>query len=71
VNDKKWSASRLASKVDWEGGILATLDYGISDDEIEDPELAYLWGRLRDLYDPMAPLMDRVDAILRAAKKGV
>jgi excisionase family DNA binding protein len=54
----------LASKVRWEGGILATLEYGIRSDEIADPLLAEAWQRLEVLYDQIRPLLRHMALLL-------
>ena len=63
------TARDLAQKVHWEGGIVATLEYGIRSDEIDDPELAALWRRMEKLYDELRPALDITDRMLRAARR--
>lgn len=65
---RKISLRRLADKVGWEGGILATMDYGVRSSDIEDPEVAKLWAELEALYDQMIPVMGRVDLYIREAR---
>jgi hypothetical protein len=58
MTDKpKMSADRLAQKVRWEGGLMAALEYGIAPEQIDDPELADLWGRLQRGYREISPLL--------------
>ena len=47
----------LASKIRWEGGVLAALDYGLRPDDIDDAELRNAWARLRDVHAELRPLM--------------
>jgi hypothetical protein len=61
----KISATRLAEKVAWEGGALATLDFGIVADQIEDPALRALWQDLQDRYRGLAPLVADIEGRLR------
>ena len=68
MTDQKMTTKMLAQKVAWEGGIVATLDYGISPSEIEDPEVADIWSRLYSLYNEMGPLMTDLDKRLRQAR---
>ena len=67
-HESKLTLDMLARKVGWEGGILATLDYGISSDDIDDPEIAALWAELERLYRGMAPIMGTIDRRIRAAR---
>jgi hypothetical protein len=45
----------LASKIQWEGGIIATLEYGLRSEDIEDGHLRVIWRDLEVLYDKMRP----------------
>jgi len=65
---RKLSLSRLATKVGWEGGILATIDYGVRSADIDDPEVATLWAEIEALYDQMVPVMGKVDRRIREAR---
>jgi hypothetical protein len=60
----------LAQKVRWEGGLWAALEYGISPDDIADPELAALWARLAESYREIAPLIDAVSSLLDVSRGG-
>lgn len=65
---RKLTLPRLAAKVAWEGGLVATLDYGVRSDDIDDPETAALWRELEHLYDEMTPLMAQLDLRIRRAR---
>jgi hypothetical protein len=67
VQADKMSADRLAQKIRWEGGLMAALEYGIQPNQIADPELAKLWGRLRRAYRNLAPLLDEATSRLDVA----
>jgi hypothetical protein len=58
------NARELARKVEWEGGILGALEYGIRHEEIDDPELAALWRRLETIYDQLRPCMRAANRLL-------
>jgi hypothetical protein len=58
---------RLARKVDWEGGIIATLDYGIRSEQIADPEVAAMWHEAETIYDKLAPVLVELDRRMRDA----
>lgn len=66
---RQMTTVQFAHKVGWEGGIVGALDYGLLPEDVDDPELARLWGELRDHYDAMTPLMAEVDIILRRARR--
>ena len=63
------TARAVAQKIQWEGGILGALEYGLRSDEIEDPELATLWRRLESLYDQIRTPMMATDRLLRGARR--
>jgi hypothetical protein len=67
AQEEKMSADRLAQKIRWEGGLMAALQYGIRPNQIADPELAKLWGRLRRAYSNLAPLVDEATSRLDVA----
>lgn len=64
------TARHFAEKVQWEGGIVEALDYGLTPDHIDpnDPagsELRRLWTELHTLWrTQMAPLVERIDSII-------
>ena len=66
--DKTLTVARLAHKVDWEGGILEAIEYGVTREQIADPEAAELWGRLETLYSEMTPAMSRLHRLMRVAR---
>ena len=61
------SNDRLTRKVDWEGGIIAALDYGIRSEQIADPEIAALWHEAEAIYDALAPVLLDLDRRMRKA----
>jgi hypothetical protein len=72
VSDERPGYDRhlLRYKVDWEGGILDTLEYAITAENINDPELAAAWGELAAAYNALTPLLARVDKLLRTPESG-
>lgn len=54
----RMSNEQLAQKVRWEGGLIAALEYGITQDAIEDAETAIAWTDLAAAYDAFSPLAD-------------
>jgi len=57
----------LAQKIRWEGGLWATLEYGIAPEDIENPQLADLWERMGRAFRDLAPLFEEVQARLDVA----
>lgn len=57
---EKWSKEEVANKVDWEGGLLDALYWGIRADMIEDQELAEAWAEL----EKTMPVFDKVRSLL-------
>lgn len=57
----------LAHKVNWEGGILAALQYGIRSDQIGDPALAKRWAAIEELYRDLMPRVSELERDLRTA----
>lgn len=58
------NARDLARKVEWEGGVLGALEYGIRSEEIDDPELSTLWRRMEGLYDQLRPSIRLTNRLL-------
>jgi hypothetical protein len=56
----------LAYKVNWEGGVLATLDYGLRPEDIADEDLRAAWVELRALHARMKPLIKGFEKRLKA-----
>lgn len=65
----KMSNERLATKVDWEGGVLPAITYGIRSNEIADPEIAELWAKAEKAYGALAPIVRTIETRLRAANQ--
>ena len=65
---QQMTAKDLADRVQWEGGIVSALEYGIRSDEIGDPELAALWRRMEQLYDQLRPSIGAADRLLKSAR---
>jgi hypothetical protein len=63
------NATELARKVDWEGGVLSALEYGIRSEEIDDPELATLWRRLECVYEQLRPSIRLANRLLGDARR--
>jgi len=53
----------LADKVEWEGGVLAAIVYGIGPDDLDDsnPDLKSAWIALCKAHKEFAPLVEAVE----------
>ena len=49
--------ARFAAKVEWEGGILEALDYGLAPADVTEGPLRDLWSKLSSLYRQMQPIL--------------
>lgn len=64
-------ANALRAKIEWEGGVLDAMDYGIRDDDIEDEELATAWADMSlayadlsdDIFEFEETLNEKCDAL--------
>ena len=59
--DSRMTIEELASKVEWEGGVEGALDYGVTSDDIEDPQLSAL--RAKAIRASTTPRMWRHDKL--------
>ena len=62
----KFDRDLLASKIRWEGGVLATLAYGLRPEDIGDPELRLAWARLQQAHAKIRPLIRDFEELLRS-----
>ena len=67
---EKYDRDLLASKIRWEGGVIAALDYGLHPEDIGDPELRSAWERLQRLHAEIRPLIRDFERRLRAPASG-
>lgn len=58
---------RLAEKVSWEGGVFATLRYGVRSEDIDDPDLRRLWHEMERHYLAITPIATRIATELKRA----
>jgi hypothetical protein len=54
----------VAGKIEWEGGIMEALDYGIRSGDMPDDELRDAWDKLEKAHAAMAPLVAFVEDLL-------
>lgn len=60
----KLNNEQLANKIDWEGGIIAAIEWGIHAGDIEDPEVASLWAEIEVGYSLLYPAFSRLNELL-------
>lgn len=64
ATESKYSKDELQDKIDWEGGILAAIEYGIYSTDIADPKIAKLWDEAVALYDELSPILSQLEELL-------
>lgn len=66
MSDRFKSREDLAGKIEWEGGILESVDYGIKAEDMPegDTELAELWAEMAEHYKKASAVADKIGAIL-------
>jgi len=66
MSDRFESRAALRGKIEWEGGILEAVDYGISTADMPegDTELTAAWSKLEAAYRALTPLADAVEKLL-------
>ena len=68
------SAKDFAAKVEWEGGILEALDYGLKHTDLaaDDPDAADLragWKTLEEMYEEMKPALHDMEGLLEGLEE--
>ena len=66
MSNRFGSREDLAAKIEWEGGILEAVDYGIKAADMPegDAELAEAWGKLEASFGETSKLADAVEKLL-------
>lgn len=67
MDRKRMSSARLARKIEFEGGVLAALEFGVRAEDIEDPRLRSLWQKIETRYRSLTPLVTEISQELRRA----
>ena len=55
----------LAKKVEWEGGVIGALEFGIRSDQITDPEVRRMWKEVEEAYLSLTPMVSKLNRRLR------
>ena len=66
MSEKQYDRELLASKIQWEGGVIGALEYGLKPDDIGDPELRAAWQQLQQAHAELRPLIQDFERRLRA-----
>jgi len=66
MSDRFENRAALAGKIEWEGGLMEALDYGIKTEDMPegDTELIEAWSKLEAAYRAVEPLAEAVDKLL-------
>jgi hypothetical protein len=67
VDSEQMDRRRLAEKVAWEGGVFATLRYGVRSEDIADESLKVLWAEMERHYRAITPIAVQIAAALEKA----
>jgi hypothetical protein len=68
MTDRYESRADLLSKIEWEGGVIAALEYGIKTVDMPegDTELEQAWRKLEDAWNALDPIVDTVEKLVEA-----
>jgi len=60
------SKADVRAKIEWEGGIVGTLNYGLKDTDIADPKLASLWAEAMAIHSDLESVIAEINEELRS-----
>ena len=58
------TAADFASKVEWEGGVMEALDYGLKPAHAPEGPIREAWTRLYQVWQQLSPIADEVSRLL-------
>jgi hypothetical protein len=61
--------SDFAAKVEWEGGVIDALEYGLLPGDVEPGQLHDAWAALYAKYQDFKPLLYRVEGLVENASE--
>ena len=72
MSDRFESRTALAGKIEWEGGILEAVEYGLKTTDMPegDTELIEAWDKLAIAYHELTPFLDAVKKLLPGPDEG-
>lgn len=58
--------AEVAEKIDWEGGLVAALEYGLTENDMPegDAELRATWTKLREGWEQLRPVVADIRKML-------
>lgn len=62
MSDKPMTEEDFAEKVQWEGGVIDALEYGLKAEHVEPGDLRNDWAVLASYYDDMHEILEVVEA---------
>lgn len=63
------TAADFASKVEWEGGVMEALDYGLKPADAPEGPIRDAWARLYQLWQQLSPIADEVSRLLDGVER--
>lgn len=60
------TAANFNGKIEWEGGIIEALDYGLKPTDAPEGPLRDAWTRAYELWQQMEPVISEINALLEA-----
>lgn len=66
-NTELMTAADFASKVEWEGGIIDALDYGLKPADAPEGPLRDAWARAYELWQQFEPIAAELNQLFDAA----
>jgi hypothetical protein len=67
IDREQMDRCSLADKVAWEGGVFATLRYGVRSEDIADESLKAMWAEMERHYRAITPIAVQIAAALERA----
>lgn len=64
MTDKPMTESAFASKVEWEGGVLEALEYGLKPADAPPGPIRIAWMRVYQVWQQLSPIADEVGRLL-------
>lgn len=67
MDQQQYENRELADLVRNHGGILGAIEYGVTSDDIADPEIANAWRQIEGRYHEIRPALSTVSRVLKKA----
>lgn len=66
MTEQPMTPANFNAKIEWEGGIIEALDYGLKPADAPEGPLRDAWTRAYDLWQQMEPVIREIDELLEA-----